>query len=154
MESGKAWSLQKKPCDNPLWRKQIGVRNDRVRMEIFKGCLHFIKGSSIPQEKRKLSIHPDLIQDNRKDQRAVQKFDVYFKTTLCGKKSWIVWKHWMPELYWTITKLTKSHKNDPSVHRKVQIGWLKIVQITFYFCQKVHDLSLEVSKWIPWLQEK
>lgn len=84
----------------------------------------------------------------------MQKSDVYYKTTSCRKKPWIVWKHWMPKFYWTITRLTKSHENDPSVHRKVLTGWLQMVQITFYFRQKVRYLPLEVSRWIPWLQGK
>lgn len=53
-----------------LWRKQIGIRNDRSAMGIFIRYLRFMKGSSIPQEKRKVSTHQDLTQDCRRDWRA------------------------------------------------------------------------------------
>ena len=53
-----------------LWGKQIGVGNDRPAMEIFIRCLHFMKGGSVPQEKRKVKTHQDLTQDCRRDWRA------------------------------------------------------------------------------------
>lgn len=48
----------------PLRRQQVGVRSDRTATEIFTRRLHFIEGSSVPQEKR------ETTRDSRQELRA------------------------------------------------------------------------------------
>ena len=120
----------------PLWGKQIGIRNGRPAMGMFLQYLHFMKGGSIPQEKRKVSTHQDLTRECRKDWRANAEMEYFtFIKLPCARRS-----------HEAFDDLTKSHENDQKCSQEGQPGrgwnvlghsYLTRYTVYAYFCRSV-----------------
>lgn len=130
----------------PLWKKQIGAGNDRPAMEIFIRYLHFMKGSSIPQEKSRVKTQWDLTQDCRRDWRAntEMRYFTFIKLPFAGSNH----ESFKDPDVLGFTGLTrkviinrkypadqKPWKWPRSVHRKVNPEWVEIPKnILIYTC--------------------
>lgn len=113
-------------------------------MGTFTRYLHFMKGSSIPQEKREVSTNRDLAQDCRKDRSAnTEKRYFTFIKLPCARRS-----HKSFDDLTKAMKMTQKCSQKGQHRQEIEMCWDNTLP------QKIHYIYLLLQKLISQLQRK